>query len=176
MIAERRLLAIIAAMRSPPLTPLAAAALHVDRSPERALVIGCGDGAAALFLSREFPRARVRGLDPSAALIREAIARVGLDPEGRLAFKVGRATALPYPDDFFDLVAQLDGRPSAGEIARVLRPGGYLILARQRRPRHAAGQRTPWVRRGLARRHIVQVAAAEAGEGAFFVGRLGEGG
>ena len=66
-------------MHAPPLTPLAAAVLHVP-VPERALVIGCGDGEAVLFLAREFPAARIRGVDPSEPLVREASTRVGLDP------------------------------------------------------------------------------------------------
>jgi ubiquinone/menaquinone biosynthesis C-methylase UbiE len=115
-------------MPSPSLTALAAAVLHVRDLPERALVIGCGDGDGVLFLAREFPAARVRGVDPSAEAIREATARVGLDPEGRVAFKRGATRALPYPDDFFDLVAQAGGGLRPGEIARVLRPGGHLIL------------------------------------------------
>jgi ubiquinone/menaquinone biosynthesis C-methylase UbiE len=159
-------------LSTPLLTPLAAAVLRVPRYPERVLVVGCGHGEAALFLAREFPPARVRGVDPSEALIREAIARVGLDPEGRLAFKVGRAAALPYPDDLFDLVAQMDSRPSVGEIARVLRPGGHLILARSSRPRGPFSQSPARLQRRLARRGIEQIEAAEAGKGDFFVGRL----
>jgi SAM-dependent methyltransferase len=176
MIPRRRLVAMIEALSSPPLTPLAAAALRVDRSPERVLVVGCGDGEAALFLAREFPRARVRGVDASELMVRKAIARVGLDPEGRIAFKVGRAAALPYPNDFFDLIAQLDARPSAGEIARVLRPGGYLIFARSRRPRGPFRETPERLRRRLARHAIELIEAADAGDGNFFVGRLGEGG
>lgn len=158
-------------MSAPPLTPLAAAALHVP-APERALVVGCGDGEAVLLLAREFPAARVRGVDPSQALVREASARVGLDPEGRVAFKLGRPGALPYPDAFFDLVAHLDGRLGAAEIARVLQPGGHLVVARQQRPRVAAGGRAKLLRRRLARRGVEQVRIGSAGDGNFFVGRL----
>ena len=64
----------------------------------------------------------MRGVDRSEAAVRAATARVGLDPEGRVAFKQGRPRSLPYPDDLFDLVAQVDGRPPVAEIARVLRP------------------------------------------------------
>ena len=76
-----------------------------------------------LFLAREFPSARVRGIDPSAERVRAASARVGLDPEGRVAFKQSKPRRLPFPDDFFDLVVIFEGRPAAGEIARVMRPG-----------------------------------------------------
>src|SRR5689334_6052964 len=118
-------------MSAPPLTPFAAAVLHVPTPPERALVIAFDGGDAALFLSREFPAARVRGVDPSAERVASARERAGLDPEGRIAFKQGTPSRLPFPDEFFDLVAQLDGRPAPGELARVLAPGGHLILARR---------------------------------------------
>jgi SAM-dependent methyltransferase len=158
-------------MLNPPLTPLAAAVLHVP-VPERALVIGCGDGEAALFLAREFPAARVRGVDSSEALVREASARVGLDPEGRVAFKVDKPGALSYPDDHFDLVAQIDGHVSVAETARVLRPGAYLILAAPWRSHPAAGIREALRRRRFARAGIELTSIEAPGGGNFYVGRL----
>lgn len=115
-------------MPTPSLTALAAAVLWLRERPERVLEIGCGEGEGVLFLAREFPSARVRGADRSAEAIRAAVARIGLDPEGRVAFKASSSRRLPYPDDFFDLVAQRGGRLRPDEIARVLRPDGRLIL------------------------------------------------
>lgn len=159
-------------MPTPPLTPLAAAVLRVSPAPERVLEIGCGDGDGTLFLAREFPAARVRGVDRDEALVRAATARVGLDPEGRVAFKAGRPGALPYPDDYFDLVAQVDGRPAIAEIARVLRPGGFAILASTGRTR-ADQALSGWLRRRRLGRHRIEpVELAAAGEGSFYVGRL----
>jgi ubiquinone/menaquinone biosynthesis C-methylase UbiE len=159
-------------MRTPPLTPLAAAVLHVAPAPERVLEIECGDGDGALFLAREYPAARVRGVDRSEQRVRAATARIGLDPEGRVAFKVGGPRSLPYPDDFFDLVVAIDGCPRVGEIARVLRPGGHLILVRSE-PGGSSGAFGAWLlRRGLARSGIEPVRAADAGDGSFSVGRL----
>jgi SAM-dependent methyltransferase len=109
------------------LTRLATAVLDIP-APERALVFGYGDGEPVLFLTREFPSARVRGVDPSAERVRAASARVGLDPEGRVAFKQAKPRRLPFPDDFFDLIVIFEGRPVAGEIARVMRPGARLIV------------------------------------------------
>ena len=164
---------MIAAVRPPPLTPLAAAVLHVP-VPERALVVECGDGDAVLLLAREFPAARVRGADSSPALVRAASARVGLDPEGRVAFKRGKPGSLPYPDGFFDLVARVDGLVAPAEIARVLRPGGHLILANTRSPRFfaAAGERL--ARRRLERHGFVFVHEEQAGDGNFFVAGFGD--
>lgn len=165
---------MIGTVRAPPLTPLAAAALHVP-VPERALVVECGEGDAVLFLAREFPAARIRGADSSPALVRAASARVGLDPEGRVAFKHGKPGSLPYPDDFFDLVAQVRGNPASAEIARVLRPGGHLILAASQPPRFGGPARERLRRRRLTRQGFVPLEAARAGNGNFFVARLGDG-
>ena len=106
-----------------------------------------------LFLAREFPAARIRGVDRSAEAIRDAVARVGLDPEGRVAFKRTGRGDLPYPDGFFDLVAQHGGPLRAGKIARALRPGGHLLLIGSWR----------LLRRRLARYRLVQVEGGEAG-------------
>lgn len=143
----------------------------MGRAPERVLAVAADEGEAALFLAREFPAARVRGLDRSRRRSRAAAERVGLDPEGRVAFKVGAPGSLPYPDAFFDLVAVVDGRPDAAEIARVLRPGGYLILARTRARRLplGLGSRSPW--RRLGRRGVELLESAAAGDGSFSVGR-----
>lgn len=158
-------------MSSPPLTPLATATLAVGR-PESALVVECGDGDAALFLAREFPQARVRGVDIDEAAIRRATGRIGLDPEGRIAFKVGGPRELPFPDDHFDLVAVLDGRLAAGETARVLRPGGYLVVAYSERLHAPSMLGTRLGNWRFARRGFVPVESEEAGDGSFSVARL----
>lgn len=162
-------------MTDPPLTPLAAAVLHVG-VPERVLQIECGDGDGALFLAREFPGARIRGADADADRIHAATARVGLDPEGRLAFKVGGPGALPFPEDHFDLLAALDAHPSPGEAARVLRPGGYLVLARSRGAQVLDGPAGWLLGRRLAGRGFFTVRAEAAGDGSFSVARLGDAG
>jgi ubiquinone/menaquinone biosynthesis C-methylase UbiE len=109
------------------LRALATAVLALPAPPERVLEIGCGEGEASLFLAREFPAARIRGVDPSTTAVRAAVARVGLDPEGRIAFKQGDPRALPYPDDLFDLVVRDGDGLRASEVARVLRRGGHLL-------------------------------------------------
>jgi SAM-dependent methyltransferase len=159
----------------PPLTPLAAAVLHVG-TPERVLQVACGDGDGALFLAREFPAARVRGIDADADLVAAATQRVGLDPEGRVAFKVGGPRRIPYPDDQFDLVAAVDARPAPGELARVLHPGGHLILAATAGAATGHGPSGWLFGRGLRGRGFAELAAERAGTGSFAVMRLGDGG
>lgn len=159
-------------MSAPPLTPLAAAALAVGQ-PESVLVVECGEGDGALFLAREFPRARIRGVDRSAPAVRRAAARIGLDPEGRVAFKVGTPRALPFPDDHFDLLALLDTAPVAAEAARVLRPGGRLLSARSAGDGKSEGLRGRLRRRRLERQGFELIRAESAGNGSFSVARLG---
>ncbi|HTU14533.1 MAG TPA: methyltransferase domain-containing protein [Solirubrobacterales bacterium] len=156
------------------LAPLAAAVLKVTGTPERVLDIGCGTGAATLFLSREFPQARVRGVDLSPRMIAEANAKIGLDPEARVAFREGDASSLPYPDQNFDLVAQTNMPIFFAEIDRVLRPGGTVIIA------SSLGQSTPFstpdgvTRRKFAKLGISEVETGEAADGTYFVGRKEE--
>ncbi|HEY8639897.1 MAG TPA: class I SAM-dependent methyltransferase [Solirubrobacterales bacterium] len=153
------------------LAAFAAAATHVGEAPERALDIGCGTGEATLFLAREFPAARVRGIDFSEEMVQIAQAKVGLDPEGRIAFKAADASDLPYDEDSFDLVAQLNMPPFFAEMARVLRPGGYAIVAA------SWGERTPFytppsvLERGFRKHGLEPVMAGEAGPGSYFVAR-----
>jgi SAM-dependent methyltransferase len=162
-------------MSFPHLTPLAAAVLHVG-GPERILQLECGEGEGALFLAREFPSARVRGIDRSAEAVRGAGSRVGLDPEGRIAFKPGSPGAIPFPDDHFDLLAVLDARPAVSEAARVLRPGGFLVLARTRGDEPLGGFGGALLRRRLGRGGFGLIWKEAAGDGSFLVCRLRGGG
>jgi len=154
------------------LAPLAAGLLMVKPEPERALDIGTGTGAGALLVAREFPRARVRGVDLSEEMIRRAQSRVGLDPEGRVAFKVADASALPYDDEHFDLVTLLNMPPFFAEIARVLRPGGHAIVSA------SLGPATPFytpesvLRRGFERRGMKVAASGSVGAGTYLVARF----
>jgi ubiquinone/menaquinone biosynthesis C-methylase UbiE len=154
------------------LTPLAAALLHVHPAPERALDLGTGLGDGALLIAREFPQARVRGVDLSEEMIRRAQARIGLDPEGRVAFRVADAAALPYEDDSFDLVAQLNMPPFFAETARVLRPGGYFVITATFGPATPFYTPEPVLRRGFAKVGLEPAESGTAGEGTYWVARL----
>ncbi len=153
------------------LAALAAATGELALDPERVLEIGTGTGEAALFLAREYPRARVRGVDLSEEMIRAARAKVGLDPEGRIAFKVGDAAALPYPDESFDLVAQVNMPPFFAEIARVLRPGGAVAIAASRGPATPFYTPQSVLDRGFRRHGLEPAGAGAAGPGTWVVAR-----
>ena len=156
------------------LAALAVATPRLSPEPERILDVGTGTGEAALFLAREFPRASVRGVDVSERMIRMAQDKIGLDPDGRVAFKVADASKLPYADDSFDLITQVNLPPFFGEIARVLRPAGHVVVVA------SIGSATPFytpesvLARGFRRRGIERVDSGEAADGTYFVGRMRE--
>jgi ubiquinone/menaquinone biosynthesis C-methylase UbiE len=153
------------------LAPLAAAALHVSGPPERILDVGTGTGEGALMLAREFPQARVRGIDISEEMVRAAQAKIGLDPEGRVAFRVADSAALPYEAESFDLVTLLNMPPFFAELARVLRPGGYAIVAASWGADTPFYTPIPVLERGFRRRGVEPVHAATVQQGTYFVGR-----
>ena len=153
------------------LEPLATAVLRVDVDPERVLEIGCGTGEGSLFLAREFARASVRGVDISSEMIRRATRKVGLDPDARVAFRVGDAAQLPWGHGSFDLVAQINMPVFFSEISRILRPNGTVVIT------SSFGEDTPFFtsERVLARRFrrfdIEPLESGRAGCGTWFVGR-----
>lgn len=153
------------------LAPLASAVLELGSEPERILEVGCGTGEASLFLAREYPRAGVRGIDLSSEMIRRATRKIGLDPDARVAFRVGDAADLPWANGSFDLVAQVNMPVFFGEVARVLRPDGAVIIT------SSIGSHTPFhtshrtLKRQFGRVGIRTIAAGEAGDGTWFLGR-----
>jgi len=96
--------------------------------------IGCGNGAFAILAARTFPRCRVWAFDALESAISECLAAGDL-LANNLRADVAWAHALPLPDAVADRalcrsVLHHIGEPDAvyGEIARVLEPGGRLVL------------------------------------------------
>jgi len=104
------------------------------------LEVGCGTGLLLLRISG-FAR-RAQGVDLSPGMLAHARGR-GLD------VVLGSATELPFPDESFDVACSFkvlphvrDIRRALGEMARVVRPGGFVI----------AEFYNPFSIRGLAKR------------------------
>ncbi|MDX2155823.1 MAG: methyltransferase domain-containing protein [Hyphomicrobiaceae bacterium] len=155
-----------------------------DVTGKNVLEIGCGDGDLAVELAKR--RAQVSAIDGSAAMIEAARRRISAE-RVEVDLAVADAEALPFPEERFDLVVAVtilcfvrDARPVFREIARVLRPGGRLVIgelgawsswAAERRVRAWLGSamwqkgvfRTPSELRGLATGAGLTVERLESG-------------
>jgi ubiquinone/menaquinone biosynthesis C-methylase UbiE len=155
--------------RAEHLAPLSAACDRLDAEPRAILELGTGTGAGALMLAERFAHAEITAVDISEAMV--AVARAKLPPGlgNRVRFSVADAASLPYEDGRFDLVVQLNMPAYVDETARVLAPGGYVILA------SSLGAATPYytpgrlLRRRFATRGLDAIAAGGAGVGTYFL-------
>jgi ubiquinone biosynthesis O-methyltransferase len=103
-----------------------------DLSGAHVLDAGCGDGALACAAAGR--GAQVTGVDPDPTMLaaaRSRAAKAGL----QATFRDGRVERLPFPDATFDVVVSVtvlcfvpDASAAVREMARVLRPGGRLVL------------------------------------------------
>jgi ubiquinone/menaquinone biosynthesis C-methylase UbiE len=96
------------------------------------LDVGAGDGAYALPLAKV--GTRVTALDPSVPALRVVAGRAR-DSGSRLVLVAGGAEALPFEAGTFDLAIAVTvlcsvraPQQAVCEIARVLRPGGRLVI------------------------------------------------
>ena len=96
--------------------------------PRRVLDLGTGTGVVALALADRYPEAEILGIDLSPGMIDEARRKVSSEL-GRVSFEVGDASALGSPDAAFDLVVLSNMIPFFDELARVVAPGGTLVLS-----------------------------------------------
>lgn len=113
-------------------------ARRIDLGAVRSVLdVGCGLGHWGRALLPVLPpEARVVGVDREADSIAEAIRRAKARKiDGRMAYRLGDAMALPAHDGDYDMVTcqtvlmHLADVPGAlREMMRVLRPGGVLLL------------------------------------------------
>jgi ubiquinone/menaquinone biosynthesis C-methylase UbiE len=104
-----------------------------DLSGKRVLEVGCGHGGGASYLMRTLHPASYTGLDLNPDGIAFCRRRHNL---AGLEFVQGDAENLPFPDQSFDAVINIESSihyPDfprfLAEVARVLRPRGHFLYA-----------------------------------------------
>ena len=116
-----------------------------EASPSSVLDVACGTGDMSLELARSFPCAEITGVDFTPAML--DVARGKCSGEARIRLLEGDAMALPFgrgaEGRSFDLVTCAwgfrkfpDKRKALSECARVLAPGGRLVVLEFFRPEH----------------------------------------
>lgn len=98
---------------------------------------GCGTGLLTLAMLRTLARpARITAIDLSASSLqkaRQAVAGVLPGRQHQVRFLQANLLSLPFADETFDFIATSGAleyvslRAGLGELARVLKPGGYLF-------------------------------------------------
>jgi SAM-dependent methyltransferase len=108
-------------------------ATQVDLSGRAVLEVSCGHGGGASYLTRTQRPSHYTGLDLNPTGIRFCRQRHRV--EG-LSFVRGDAEALPFPDDTFGAVVNVEASHCypdfprfLSQVARVLRPGGHCLYA-----------------------------------------------
>jgi SAM-dependent methyltransferase len=106
---------------------------QVDLAGKNVLEVSCGHGGGASYLMRTMHPASYSGLDLNNVAIdfcRKRHALPGLD------FVAGNAERLPFPDQSFDAVINVEAAINYQDVARfyseverVLRPGGHFLYA-----------------------------------------------
>jgi ubiquinone/menaquinone biosynthesis C-methylase UbiE len=135
------------------------------------LDVGCGTGTLAIEVARRVGRTgRVAGIDPGTEQITRARAKAARR-NAPIDFQIGVIEQLPFPDRSFDVVfstlmmhhlpAPLK-RQGLAEIARVLKPGGHLVIADFTHRSDRAGQAAHF-HVGGSRMHDLAAIVSDAG-------------
>lgn len=123
------------ATRRQALPPLHEAFAGRDQRRLRLLDVGCGTGRFLDFFKQTWPRLPALGIDMSEAYIAEA--KRHLKRQCWLDLLVAKGEAIPLPDESHDAVTSIFmfhelppkvRRIVFGEFARVLKPGGRLVV------------------------------------------------
>ena len=108
-------------------------------APEKAVDLGCGGGRNAGELLKKYPQAHVTAIDYSELSVEKAKAfNQAAIAAGRCEVRQGDVSDLRLPDSSFDLATAFETvyfwpglEKCFGQVAKVLRPGGYFMICNE---------------------------------------------
>lgn len=119
------------------------------QSGESVLDVGCGTGTLAIEVQQRLSgTGQVFGIDPGPQQIERARSKATRH-KLHIDFQIGTIEQLAFPDQAFDVVFSTimmhhlpnsTKRLGLTEIARILKPGGRLVIADFRHPKQRHGQ------------------------------------
>jgi len=110
---------------------------HLSVTSDAAILdVGCGGGATVKKLAALAPDGKIHGVDYANGSIAASRANNRqLIAEGRVTIDQATVSHLPFPNDQFDVVTAIETQyywpdlpADMGEILRVLKPGGKLVI------------------------------------------------
>ena len=108
-------------------------------APEKAVDLGCGGGRNAGELLKKYPKAHVTAIDYSGLSVERAKAfNQAAIGEGRCIVQQGDVSDLRLPAVSFDLATAFETvyfwpglAECFGQVAKVLKPGGYFLICNE---------------------------------------------
>ena len=109
-------------------------AAGISLEGKQVLEVGCGRGGGASYIARRFRPRQMVGVDRNSTAVR--FDQKHYATQKNLRFMVADAHELPFEDNSFDAVVNIESAQHytdvdrfLSEVHRVLKPGGYLLIS-----------------------------------------------
>lgn len=131
------------------------------------LEVGCGRGAFSRLVAQKYPGVKLSAIDISEVAIADA-----QKTPGNIAFSVGDAENLAFPDGAFDLIFSCETMEHLPhpeklpiEIFRLLKPGGKFIITTEN---YFNGMLLQWLKTWIGNEQFDSGSGAQPHENFFF--------
>jgi len=113
---------------------------QTDVTGKKMLEVGSGRGGGASYIARYLNPEAITGMDIADSAVAFANKR---HTEPNLSYVTGNAERIPFADESFDMVINVESSHAYGSVAnffaevkRVLRPGGHFVITDMRDPKN----------------------------------------
>ena len=139
-----------------------------DIAPTKAVDLGCGGGRNAGELLKKYPKAHVTAIDYSELSVEKAKTyNKDMIAAGRCAVQQGDVSNLELPSGSFDLATAFETiyfwpglEKCFGQVAKVLKPGGYFMICNDSDGTDATGLKFEKIIDGMKNHTVEAIEAA----------------